>query len=306
MRISTSQLHQQGLGAMQRQQVRLARAQEDLASGLRVRQAADDPLAWQSASTLDSERSAIAGFQLNADRLTSRLEREEGALTQFGDLLHRVRELAVQANSAGQGAESRQLIATELRALREQVLAVANSGDGEGHGLFAGASGTATPFALSGSGASYSGDTQARLLPISEGLSLSDGDDGAAVFLNAPGGDVFASLQNLMDVVEQNPVGDAAKAQWQTDYAAALGTLSTMQDHVADLRGSVGTRLKAVEEAQAALAARDEQVQTLRSELVDVDYAEATTRLALTQTALQAAQQSYIRVQQLSLFEYLR
>ena len=41
------------------------------------------------------------------------------------------------------------------------------------------------------------------------------------------------------------------------------------------------------------------------SDLKDLDYAEAVSRLTLQQTGLQAAQASYARLSQLSLFDYL-
>ena len=42
------------------------------------------------------------------------------------------------------------------------------------------------------------------------------------------------------------------------------------------------------------------------SELQDLDFAEAVSRLNLQSVALQAAQQAYVKIQGLSLFNYLR
>ena len=42
------------------------------------------------------------------------------------------------------------------------------------------------------------------------------------------------------------------------------------------------------------------------SELEDLDYAEAVSELNLQTVALQAAQQSYIKIQGLSLFNFMR
>ena len=49
----------------------------------------------------------------------------------------------------------------------------------------------------------------------------------------------------------------------------------------------------------------DLQLQETLSEIQDLDYAEAISRLNLELTALQAAQQAYVKVQGLSLFNYL-
>jgi flagellar hook-associated protein 3 FlgL len=47
-------------------------------------------------------------------------------------------------------------------------------------------------------------------------------------------------------------------------------------------------------------------VETLVSEIRDLDYAEAITRLQQELVTLQAAQQSFVRIQGLSLFQFLR
>jgi flagellar hook-associated protein 3 FlgL len=46
-------------------------------------------------------------------------------------------------------------------------------------------------------------------------------------------------------------------------------------------------------------------MQKALSEIKDLDYAEAISRLSLQMTGLQAAQQSFAKVQGLSLFNYL-
>jgi len=47
------------------------------------------------------------------------------------------------------------------------------------------------------------------------------------------------------------------------------------------------------------------QLKTTLSTTQDLDYAEAISRLELEQVGLQAAQQSFTRIQGLSLFNYL-
>jgi len=47
------------------------------------------------------------------------------------------------------------------------------------------------------------------------------------------------------------------------------------------------------------------QFESTRSVLEDLDYTEATTEMSEKELALQAAQQSYLRIAGLSLFDYL-
>jgi flagellar hook-associated protein 3 FlgL len=47
------------------------------------------------------------------------------------------------------------------------------------------------------------------------------------------------------------------------------------------------------------------QFKTTRSDVEDLDYTEAVTRLNRDQIALQAAQSSFAKISQLSLFQYI-
>lgn len=296
-------LHQQGVANMQRQQNLLARTQNELASGQKLSQAADDPAAWSTAAGLDQGLARLGAYQSNLVHLQNRLGTEENTLAGAGDLLQRASELAVQLNNGSYSASERAAIAQELQQHLQGLLGLANSQDGEGRALFAGTSGVTTPFSLNAGSVSYAGDTRTRVLDISPSQTLADGDDGATVFMDVPGGgDVFSAVQDLITLAGQSTTG----AGWQTAYASALDGIQRARDHVTDMRASVGSRLRVAEDVAAALETRSVQIQESLSELRDLDYAEATARLNLQQTALQAAMLSYQRVQGLSLFDYLR
>ena len=76
--------------------------------------------------------------------------------------------------------------------------------------------------------------------------------------------------------------------------------------HITNVRGTVGNRLAAVDDALAQADALEVQNKAALSDVRDLDYAEAAGRLTLQMTALQAAQQSYVKIQGLSLFDFLR
>jgi flagellar hook-associated protein 3 FlgL len=71
-------------------------------------------------------------------------------------------------------------------------------------------------------------------------------------------------------------------------------------------RTIVGNRLQALDTRAGENADSLLRLERQTSELNDLDFAEAVSRLNLQTTALQAAQQSYIKIQGLSLFNYLR
>ncbi|MDB5967586.1 MAG: Flagellar hook-associated protein 3 FlgL [Hydrocarboniphaga sp.] len=132
----------------------------------------------------------------------------------------------------------------------------------------------------------------------------SDGD----TFTIAPSQqqDVFTTVQNMIDVVSGSGRTPAQTSRDQTTMYNTLQSLDTAIDHITDVRGGVGARLNALDDAGAQLDARSVQLQETLSGLREIDYTSAAAQLSQTTTTLQAAQQSYLKIQSLSLFDYLR
>lgn len=118
--------------------------------------------------------------------------------------------------------------------------------------------------------------------------------------------DLFALVQKVISLVDAAPATEAARAINHTGFFGALEELDAALSHLSDVRGTVGNRLSAIDQSMEQVGALDVQAQEMLSGLRDLDYAEAIGRLNLQMTALQAAQQTYSRVQGLSLFDYLR
>jgi flagellar hook-associated protein 3 FlgL len=72
------------------------------------------------------------------------------------------------------------------------------------------------------------------------------------------------------------------------------------------VRADVGSRLSAIDSATSTREDEAVDLQSLLSDLRDVDYASAISKLNQEYTGLQAAQAAYTRIAQLSLFDYLR
>lgn len=188
MRISTLTLQEKPVQAMQRQQAALARTQTELASGRRAQTPADDPVAAGRIDTLERTLAASRQYAVNAELAGMRLSLEESALADAGNVLGRVRELAIQANSGALDAGSRRLIGTELRQLRDQLLDVANRADGSGGYLFGGLRDGVAPFARSALGVSYAGDSLSREVEVSPTQRMAVGHSGEEVFRSVPRG----------------------------------------------------------------------------------------------------------------------
>jgi flagellar hook-associated protein 3 FlgL len=131
-----------------------------------------------------------------------------------------------------------------------------------------------------------------------QGDSFSIGPSGAQ--------DLFATVQNLIDLVATPGQTAAQKAQNQTALYGALQSLGTAQTHIGKVLAGVGARERTLDDARTQLDASAAQLQKTLSGLQDTDYAAATAQLGQSKLALQAAEQSYTSIQGLSLFNYIR
>jgi flagellar hook-associated protein 3 FlgL len=68
----------------------------------------------------------------------------------------------------------------------------------------------------------------------------------------------------------------------------------------------VGARINSITSSQGAAQALQTNLTTAVSQLSDTDYAAAITKLNTEEVSLQAAQESYASISQLSLFKYLQ
>jgi flagellar hook-associated protein 3 FlgL len=118
--------------------------------------------------------------------------------------------------------------------------------------------------------------------------------------------DVFTTLQNLVDALN-GPAGEpSAQAKFTTDISNALANIDQVMDHFSSVRTDVGARMNAVDSQQSTNADFLTASQTALSAVQDLDYTEAATRLNQQLLGLQAAQQTFVKLQNLTLFNYLQ
>lgn len=400
MRVSTADFYARSLASMQQRETLVSQLQRQLGSGLKLDNPVEDPAGAASVSRFSAALAAGASFDATVHRANAALMAEEDALASVGDVLQRVRELALQGLSSAQSVESRAGLAAEVLALRGQLMVLANGSGPDGEHLFAGYSVGAPPFQESAGVVSYVGDAGQRRLEIGPGNSIAIADAGQAVFAGARAGngsfvttagpanagtllvgstavvgsyvpddytvafsvsgtgavsytvtdsaaaavasgsytegdtlsfngvsltlsgvpangdvvtvapaarqDMFAALTDLaqaLRLVDTTPQSRAAQAN---QLSRVLETLDQQLVHVSSVRADVGSRLKAADVAADASAGARLQIEQALSDVRDLDYADAATRLAKNLTALQAVQETFSKLSSLSLFNYLR
>lgn len=117
--------------------------------------------------------------------------------------------------------------------------------------------------------------------------------------------DVFATVQELIGALRLPVSNDVERASFSNRMNRAMEGLDHALDRVTDTRAKVGARLNAMEQQQSANEGTQLQVATSLSAVEDVDLAEAVSRMRSQIGTLEAAQQSFARIQGLSLFDFL-
>ena len=155
------------------------------------------------------------------------------------------------------------------------------------------------------SGSYHDGDTLS-FNGVSLALSGTPADGDTLTVQPAGRQDMFALLGELADALRQPDTTPAQRAAQATRLNRVLENLDQQLGHVSSVRADVGSRLKAAEVAADASAGAKLQIEQALSATQDLDYADASTRLAKNLTALQAVQETFSRLANLSLFNYLR
>jgi flagellar hook-associated protein 3 FlgL len=122
----------------------------------------------------------------------------------------------------------------------------------------------------------------------------------------AQGVDLFAIVEDVAASLQLGTGTPQDAAVFKSRIGATLANLDNALDRIVSVRAEVGSRLTAIDQAEASREDEAIDLQALLSDLRDVDYAEAISKLNQEYAGLQAAQAAYTRIAQLSLFDFLR
>jgi flagellar hook-associated protein 3 FlgL len=123
-------------------------------------------------------------------------------------------------------------------------------------------------------------------------------------FTVAPAGkaSVFSTISGLITTLNS---GTLSSAQISTQMGGAIQQIDAALNNLNNVQAGVGGRLNAITAAASSAQTTQTNLTASVSQLSDVDYAAAVTKLSGQELTLQAAQESYASIAKLSLFNYL-
>lgn len=127
MRITNNMLINNMINYIGNNLTRMDKYQNQLATGKKISVPSDDPVVAARALKLRTDVAEIEQYQKNTKDAQSWLETTEDALAKMGDIMQRIRELAVQAANGTNTPEDTQKIAAEAKQLRTQTIQLGNS-----------------------------------------------------------------------------------------------------------------------------------------------------------------------------------
>ena len=217
-----------------------------ISSGLRINSAADDSAGLAVAENLASERQSLQQAQRNTHDGISVIQTAEGATNEVGDILKRMRELAVQSSSETLANSERAFIQDEFKQLTAEVDRIADVTEFNGISL---------------------GNAANSQLNVQVGIQNTS-DDRIAIEL----GDLRAST--LKVDTGNVDLSNVASAQ------AALQTIDTALDSVNGYRSDYGSVENRLNSALNNLEIYTENIAGAESRIRDADFAKETAEMS--------------------------
>lgn len=232
----------------------LNKAMQRLSTGLRVNSAADDAAGLAIATTMTSQIRGLDMASKNASDAISMIQTADGASIEIGNMLQRMRELAVQAVNGTYVDTDLDALDTEFQQLIEEIERVADQTQFNGSNIIdnsIGATGVVT----------YQVGADA-----SQTMTVDFGDLQTA-------GDLLVSTLDVQDA---------------TNAAAAITAIDTGLNTLNTQRATYGAAINRLEYTVDNLNNVSTNTQASRSRIQDADYASESTALASSQIIQQA------------------
>ncbi|OQW43845.1 MAG: flagellin [Proteobacteria bacterium SG_bin6] len=234
----------------------LKTSMERLSTGKRINSAKDDAAGLAIAASMTAQIKGMNQGVRNANDGISMAQTAEGALDEVGNMLQRMRELAVQASNGTYQQSDLDNIKTEQDALAKQISSVISNTTFNGIKLFDGTGGSGGDITI------QAGATSSDSITLALGGDLSaNGSGGVGAVAGSGGVTANASLQ---------------------DYDDAIATVATR-------RADLGAAQNQLQSQVNQLTNNSTNLSDARSRIEDVDFSSETTALAKAQILSQAS-----------------
>jgi flagellar hook-associated protein 3 FlgL len=272
---------------------------EELASGSRVNQLSDDPVAVGENVVLSNQIGGDDSFSQTASSTRSMLQVSDSALGTVVSQLTSAISLATEANNGTMNAGDVQSISSQLAGIRDEVLSMANT-TYLGRYVFSGSQGGTMPYTnnttVSPAVATYQGDGDVEYLETPNGQQIQ---------LNVPGSQIFSAAGTNVLGILNALVADYSSGTPSATAAADTGSLGTALSYVTQQRVLIDNSITRLTAAQSYTQSEETQLKSAQTNLLQADVGQIATQLSTAETQQTALSQVIATLGKQSLFNDL-
>ena len=194
-------------------------------------------------SAAKEQEQLLSRFEENSYKAQLRLDASDKTINEAMSVMTRITELATQARSPVFDGFSRKAILTEVQALRETLVDLANTRDANGESLFSGYKTDKEAYTRNPDGSiNYNGDRGVHTVQVSENVNVSTGLDGETVFgrVDTANGrsSIFEIVDGVMASIDPREINEMASADRRAEISLQLPRQN--QDWSFNLTGGLG------------------------------------------------------------------
>lgn len=252
MRINTNISAMQANNSMAKNSALAGKSMEKLSTGLAINKAGDNAAGLAVSEKMRSQIRGMEQADKNVQDGISLVQTAEGALGEAGDIVQRMRELAVQGANGTYNEKDREAIETELTQLKEEVEAIANETKFNGNELLEGT------------------------------------NDKFTIQAGATGEIREIDMVDLSDIIGNVDLGTIDNDDPET-YKNLITSMDTALESINTARATLGAQQNRLEATSSNLSTSVENLSSAESRIRDVNVAKEMVELSkmnlLTQTS---------------------
>lgn len=325
MRVTNKMTSDKVLANILANQAKMDKTNNMLSSGRRITIPQDDPTGTIRAIGYRSNLSEINQYIKNVDGAKTFLENTDSALGQLGNVMHRIRELTVEAANDTYEQNSRDAIADEIGQLTDEVVGILNAKVGSRY-IFGGFNTVEEPFTkyigsndtTAGGGGpdlihtdgstrtginqdnitvvKYNGDAGKLNIEIDEGIITAYNISGEEL-TESDSGNLFDILINLRDNIYKGNVQGMEEG---------LGKIDISTNKMLRYRSEVGAKMNRMQNISQRLGDKEISVTELLSKTEDTDVTKTLVDFNIQESVQRMALSVGARVIQPTLMDFIR
>lgn len=307
MKISSNQYYEVLTKQLAKQQESIGELQTQLATGKKTAVPSSDIESSLEGLSIKSVLQRQSAYETNLSYVRDRLTIEESVVTSFQDYVYRLKDLAITASSGTYSDDDIGFMKAEAEGVLEELVSLSNSRDSQNSYLFSGTSTNIQPFQKQADGSiAYKGNSAELKIQVDSGYEVKINSSGANLAGQIERTNQNGNTQNINIFEVARDFIAALGTNTKADISRSIDEFDELGNQVGGQIANLGIRQNLLEERLEIIEEKKTVYEQLLSNIEDTDYSEAITSLSSDMLALEAAQNTFAKVTQMSLFNFLR